>query len=352
MGRGRMSEQVHRRRAPSIRDVAQAAGVSYQTVSRVLNHRPKIAPATVARVNAAIEQLGYRPNRAARALVTSRTRTIGVVLPARSLYGPFSTFLAIEAAARRRGYAVTASPHASDDADDIVRAVDSLVTHGVEGIVAIAPQARARDAMHHLGAGVPVLALQGLPDEVDGNGFDQRGAARLATAHLVELGHRVIAHLPGPDGWAEADERRRGYVEELEAHGIEPLLAPAGDWMPESGFLSGRWLLDRGDVTAVFTANDEMAIGLLAAAAAAGLEVPRDLSVVGFDDMPSARYLAPPLTTIQQDFAELGQRVVAALIDELEHGALQEHRPPLGSRLVVRGSTAMVTNRQRHALPR
>jgi DNA-binding LacI/PurR family transcriptional regulator len=345
-----MTEQQRRDRAPSIHDVAEAAGVSYQTVSRVLNDRPKIAPATRDRVLAAIDALGYRPNRAARALVTSRTRAIGVVLTARALYGPFSTFLAIEAAARQAGYAVSASPHASDDAEDIVRAVDSLVSHGVDGIVAIAPQDRARDAVQHLGARVPVLTLQGLPDEVDGFGFDQRGAAGLATAHLIELGHRVIAHLPGPDGWAEADERRRGYVEEMAAHGLEPLLAPAGDWTPESGYLSAAALFARGDVTAVFAGNDEMATGLLAAAAEAGLAVPRDLSVVGFDDIPAARYLAPPLTTVQQDFTDLGRRVVAAMIDEIEHGAPHERRPALGSRLVVRSSTAMVTTRERHAV--
>lgn len=344
-----MDEQGDRRRAPSIRDVADAAGVSYQTVSRVLNHHPKIAASTAARVHAAIEQLGYRPNRAARALVTSRTRTIGVVLTARALYGPFSTFLAIEAAARHRGYAVSASPHASDDAEDIVRAVDSLVAHGVDGIVAIAPQDRARDAMHHVGVRVPVLTLQGHEEEVDGYGFDQRGAARLATAHLVELGHRVIAHLPGPDGWAEADERLRGYLEEMERHGLDPTLAEPGDWTPRSGHESGRLLLARGDVTAVFSGNDEMAIGLLAAAAEAGLTVPDDLSVVGFDDIPSARYLVPPLTTIQQDFGDLGARVVGAMIDEIEHGGPREHPRALGSRLVVRGSTAAVTNRLRHA---
>jgi DNA-binding LacI/PurR family transcriptional regulator len=273
-----------------------------------------------------------------------------VVLTAQSLYGPFSTFLAIEAAARRRGYAVSASPHASDDADDIVRAVDSLVTHGVEGIVAIAPQDRARDAMHRIGARVPVLTLQGLPDEVDGYGFDQSGAARSATAHLLSLGHRVVAHLPGPDDWAEAEERRRGYIEEMTEHGLQPVLAPPGDWTPESGYISGRSLLGRGDVTAVFAGNDEMAIGLLAAAREAGLDVPGDLSVVGFDDIPAARYLTPPLTTVQQDFDELGRRVIDALLDQIEHGALQQRGPALGSRVVVRGSTAMVTNRPRHAV--
>ncbi|MDX6551849.1 MAG: hypothetical protein QOH74_337 [Gaiellales bacterium] len=344
-----MAEQHGRLRPPSIRDVADRAGVSYQTVSRVLNDHPKIRASTAERVQAAIGELGYRPNRAARALVTARSRTIGVMLTARPLHGPFSAFLAIEAAARERGYAVSATPNASDDADDIARAVDSLLSHRVEGIVAIAPQDRARDAIHRIGARVPVLTLQGGPDEVDGFAIDQRGGARIATRHLIELGHRRIAHLPGPEGWAEADDRRRGYRAEIAAAGLEPLLAPRGDWSPDAGYEIGRRLLAELKPTAVFAANDEMAIGLLAAAAEAGVAVPSRLSVVGFDDIPPAKYLSPPLTTVEQDFAELGRRTIAALIDEIEHGASLQQHPPLASRLIVRGSTAMITNRTQDA---
>ncbi|MGN6741945.1 MAG: LacI family DNA-binding transcriptional regulator [Amnibacterium sp.] len=344
-----MDERQSGHRAPSIRDVAEAAGVSYQTVSRVLNEHPKVHPDTAARVQAAIGELGYRPNRAARALVTKRTRTLGVLITARPLYGPFSSFLAIEQAARERGYAVTASPNASDDVADIAQAIDSLLAHGVEGIVAIAPQDRARDTIHRIGARVPVLTLQGAPDEVDGVPIDQRGGARLATRHLIELGHRRILHIPGPPGWAEAEERRRGYLEEMAAHGLEPLLAEPGDWTPEAGYVSGRTALARWDVTAVFTANDEMAVGLLAAAAETGLKVPQDLSVVGFDDVPYARYLAPPLTTVEQDFNEIGRRAIDALIDEIEHGVALPRTPPLPWRLIVRASTAEVTVRTRLA---
>jgi DNA-binding LacI/PurR family transcriptional regulator len=271
--------------------------------------------------------------------VTARTHTIGVVLTARALHGPFSSFLAIERAARERGYAVSATPNASDDAADIARAVDALLAHGVEGIVAIAPQDRAREAIHRVGTRIPVITLQGAPDEIDGFVIDQQGGARLATRHLVGLGHRRIAHLPGPEGWAEADERRRGYAAEMAAHGLEPLIAAEGDWTPGAGYASGRRLLLDESVTAVFAANDEMAIGLLAAAAEAGIAVPGRLSVAGFDDIPAARYLAPPLTTVEQDFAELGRRAIAALIDEIEHGAPLQQHPPLTSRLIVRSST-------------
>lgn len=344
-----MDEQRDRRgRAPSIHDVAEAAGVSYQTVSRVLNAHPKVHPDTAARVHAAVVHLGYRPNRAARALVMKRTRTVGVLIAARPLYGPFSSFLAIEEAARERGYTVTASPNGSEDVADIARAIDSLLMQGVEGIIAIAPQDCARDAIRRIGAHVPVLTLQGAPDEIDAFPIDQRGGARLATRHLVELGHRRILHVPGPPGWAEAEERRRGYLEEMAAHGLEPLLADPGAWTAEAGYVSGRSAFRRWDATAAFTANDEMAVGLLAAAVEAGLHVPDDLSVVGFDDIPSARYLAPPLTTVEQDFGEIGRRAMDALIDEIEHGAPLPPNPPLPWRLVVRCSTAQVTNRGRH----
>ena len=330
-----MDERI-RGRPPSIRDVAERAGVSYQTVSRVLNHQPRIRPSTVERVHAAIDELGYRPNRAARALVTSRTHTIGVLLSARALHGPFSSFLAIVDAARARGYTVTAAPNASDDPADIVSALESLLAHGVEGIVAIAPQDRAREAIHRSGSGVPVITLQGGPEEVDGFGIDQREGARLATRHLLELGHTRIAHLPGPVGWAEAEERQRGYVEEMTAHGLQPRFAAAADWTADGGYAVGADLFAAGGVTAVFVANDDMAVGLLAAARAASIRVPENLSVVGFDDVPTARFLEPALTTVQQDFAALGRRAIAGLLDEIEGAPPGTPHPRLVPGLVVR----------------
>jgi DNA-binding LacI/PurR family transcriptional regulator len=134
----------------------------------------------------------------------------------------------------------------------------------------------------------------------------------------------------------------------MAANGLEPILAPAGDWTPDAGYASAREVLRNPSVTAVFTANDEMAVGLLAAAAEAGIDVPGRLSVVGFDDIPTAKFLSPPLTTIEQDFGELGRRTIAALIDEIEHGASLQQHPALTSRLIVRSSTAMVTNRIQH----
>jgi DNA-binding LacI/PurR family transcriptional regulator len=337
-----MQHREQRLRPPSIRDVADRAGVSYQTVSRVLNAHPSIRADTEERVRAAIDALGYRPNRAARALVTARSRTIGVLLTARPLHGPFSSFLAIVDAVRERGYSVTTTPNASDDPADILRALEELLAHGVEGIVAIAPQDRAREAVRQSGAPVPVLTLQGVPDETNDFGFDQYEAARLATRHLVDLGHRRIDHLAGPLGWGEAEQRQRGYEHVLRERGLTPRVL-SGDWTPDSGMTVGLRMLADDRPTAVFAANDEMAVGLLAAASDLGLSVPGDLSVVGFDDVPYAKHLRPALTTIRQDFGDLGRRAIALLIDEIEGMVPAEPLPRVPSTLVVRASTAEVT---------
>lgn len=344
-------------RPPSIRDVAEKAGVSYQTVSRVLNEHPSLRPDTVERVQAAIQDLGYRPNRAARALVTSRNHTIGVLLSARALYGPFSSFITIVEAARERGYSVTITPNATDDPADIVDGLDALISHGVEGIVAIAPQDRAREAVRQSGADVPVLTLQGGPDETLDFGFDQQEGARLAVRHLLGLGHRRIVHLPGPSGWAEAEERQRGFESIMRERRLPVLVAPETDWTTDSGHaialqvLSGHGLRGADRPTAIFAANDDTAIGVLAAAVDLGLRVPEDLSVVGFDDVPHAKHLRPALTTVRQDFGELGRRAIAALLDEIEGTVRPVPHPRVLPHLVVRDSTADVTIEDRRARP-
>ncbi|WP_375388200.1 LacI family DNA-binding transcriptional regulator [uncultured Amnibacterium sp.] len=333
-----------RARPPSIHDVASRAGVSYQTVSRVLNGAPRIRPDTIERVQRAIGELGYRPNRAARALVTRRTRTIGVLLTAKTLHGPYSSFLAIVDAAAERGYGVTTTPIASDDAAAITDAVEQLLAHGIDGIVAIAPQDRARDALHRIDAHVPVITLQGGPDEVEDFGLDQREAARIAVEHLVALGHRSILHIPGPRGWAESEERERGYRRAMADHGLVAEVTERGDWTVDGGYRVALATLPAGDVSAVFAANDEMAIGAIAAARDLGLDVPGGLSVVGVDDVPVARFVAPALTTVRQDFPLIGRRALDVLIAEIEGDAVPAIHERLPPELVVRRSTAQVTN--------
>ena len=326
-------------RAPSIRDVARLAGVSHQTVSRVLNEHPSIRPETKQRVLDAMKELSYRPNRAARALVTSRSATLGVLSASSAQYGPASSIRAIERAARAEGYFVNTVNVDGSDVDDIQAALSHLLDLGIEGLVVIAPQVRVFDALVARGLELPFVTMQSTGRQDDhALSVDQITGARRATRHLIELGHTRIQHLAGPLDWIEAEASIAGFHAELEAAGlpfVEPLV---GDWTPESGYLAGREIARRGDVTAVFSANDQMALGLIHALREAGLDVPGDVSVAGFDDIPEAAHFWPPLTTVRQDFDEFGRRCIARLV-----GAIRGEEAPersLVPDLIVRESTA------------
>ncbi len=326
-------------RAASIRDVARVAGVSYQTVSRVVNDHPSIRPETKQRVLDAMEQLQYRPNRAARMLVTSRSKTFGILTSNRHHYGPATSIRAIEEAAQESGYSVvTKNLTATDDAS-IVQALDHLADQAVEGLVIIAPQVRVLTAIERLSLRVPYVTLQSTGEAGShALSIDQVAGARLVTRHLIELGHRSIYHLAGPQDWIEAEARMRGFLAEMSDNDV-PTTAPIlGDWTADFGYRAGRELLRFRDFTAIFSSNDQMALGLLHAVREAGLDCPRDISIVGFDDIPEAAHFAPPLTTIRQDFAEIGRRCVALLFAQLE--GRDADLPAIEPTLLVRSSTA------------
>ena len=331
-------------RIPNIRDVARLAGVSHQTVSRALNESPNVRAGTRERVLAAIEQLGYRPNEAARALSSKRSRLIGVLSTQGSHYGPSKSVQAIENAARDAGYRLTTSNIAAGDPDAIRAGLDALVAQSVEAIVVVAPQVRTVEAIRELSIAVPFVTLEatGL-DPLHGLSVDQVGGARLAVRHLVGLGHERIAHVSGPLDWVEAQARVAGYEAELAASGLAAMTVLEGDWTPEAGYRLGLELLrgeDGADApTAVFAANDQLALGLLHAASTLELRVPRDLSVVGFDDMPEAAHFQPPLTTVRQDFPEIGRRAMARLVAALG-GADAPADALILPELIVRESTA------------
>ncbi|MCU1438369.1 MAG: putative transcriptional regulator, LacI-family [Naasia sp.] len=326
-------------RAASIRDVARLAGVSHQTVSRVLNDHPSMRPATRQRVLDAMESLQYRPNRAARVLVTSRSRTIGILIFNRFHYGPASSVLAIEEAARIAGYSVVTANLRGTDPSAIVEALDHLLDQAAEGLVVIAPQQRVFDAISTLSIRVPYVTLQSTEhEETHALSVDQITGARIATRHLLELGHRSIYHLTGPQDWIEAEARMRGFLAEMSDWDV-PTTAPIlGDWTADFGYRAGRELLRYRDFTAVFSSNDQMALGFLHAVREAGLDCPGDVSIVGFDDIPEAAHFAPPLTTVRQDFPELGRRCVALLLGQLEGG--EGYSNTIAPELVVRASTA------------
>ena len=322
-------------------DVAARAGVSHQTVSRVLNGFAGIRPETRYRVETAIADLGYRPNKAARALVTSRTRAIGVLAPATTDFGPTSSLHAIERAVRDAGYhpLITSTPV---EAEAVRASLEFLLDQSIEALVVIAPYRVVLDELRDLHGDLPVVALQtgALRAGASAVGIDQVAGARLAVRHLLELGHRGIQQLAGPDAFIEAAVRRRAVDDELTARGIPKLPTLTGDWSADSGYAAGA-LIDPA-ATAVVCGNDQMALGLVHALTDLGRRVPQDVSVVGFDDIPESAHSLPPLTTVHQDFEEVGRRAVHALVATLEGRDADGGSTAVTPELIVRQSTARV----------
>jgi DNA-binding LacI/PurR family transcriptional regulator len=317
-----------------VRDVARVAGVSPQTVSRVLNGHASIRDDTRARVLEAVATLGYRMNNAARSLGTRTTRTLGVVASDAALYGPSAGIAALESAARAHGrWIATAYADAADPAS-VVAAVQHLLSQGVDGIILVAAHLRTSEAVAAARPGVPVVALH------DGAGTDRQAeGAALAVRHLVALGHRRIAEVSGPADWTEAVARSRGVAAALAEAGLEAAGRWAGDWSAAAGAAVAAAVADAvgrpSGPTAVVTANDQMALGLIAGLRARGVDVPAGVSVAGFDDNPDAAFYRPALTTVRLDLSGEAHRVVAAVIGEPDSAA-----SPAPPRLIERASTA------------
>lgn len=325
---------------PVMADVARLAGVSHQTVSRVLNGHPNVSPATKANVLAAIRDLGYRPNIAARALVTGKTNVLGVISFDTTLYGPASMLYGIERAARP-GYFVAIASLPSFDRASLTQAVERFLGQAVAGIIVIAPQTAAAEALAGLAIGVPLVAVGcGGTAALPSVRIDNVAGAEMATRHLLDLGHQTVHHIGGPDSWHDARDRINGWRQALRTAGAPEPEMPRGDWSARSGYEAGRRLAARPEVTAVFCANDPMAVGFLRAAAEAGRRVPQDVSVVGFDDVQEAAYFSPPLTTIRQDFGALGERALHLLMSQITAGGEAPPPPPVVPELIVRSSSA------------
>jgi DNA-binding LacI/PurR family transcriptional regulator len=331
-----------RRRAPVMTDVARLAGVSHQTVSRVINGSPQVRDATRERVLVAMRALDYRPNSAARALVTGRSRTLGVVSFDTTLYGPASTLYSIERAAHDADYLITIVSLEALDRASVLSAVERLRMQGVDGILVIAPLAGAAEALVDLPRDLPVVAVEAGPAGVlPVVAVDQRAGAALATRHLLDLGHPTVAHISGPLDFLEAGQRIDGWRATLEAAGAGVPEILVGDWSPCSGYELGRRLVRSGDASAIFVANDQMALGVLRALHEAGVDIPGQVSVVGFDDIPEAQYFTPPLTTVRQDFGEVGRTSLRLMLEMMEaEGEVPSSPPMVAPELVLRSSTA------------
>ncbi|MEV1064586.1 LacI family DNA-binding transcriptional regulator [Streptomyces sp. NPDC050263] len=337
------------RKAASIRDVAQAAGVSYQTVSRVINSHPNVREETRKRVEGAIEALGFRRNPTAFALASGVTRSVTVLTSNTTLYGYAATLQGLEEAARAAGYSLGVKVLTPED--DLDRTISTAASGG-GGLMVIGFDRLGASALRRVPADVPCAAVVEAPPRRrkpprPAVWADDREAARAATAYLLELGHRTVHHVAIPTTGAArgtAGPRAQGWRKALEAAGVTPPEPHGGEgWDAQVGYEEGRRLADDPDVTAVLCGNDDLALGVLRALHHAGRSVPGDVSVVGFDDAPHSGFLTPALTTVRMDFQGLGRDAFELLRDQLETG----HRPAAptfaGTDLIIRESSGSPT---------
>lgn len=333
-------EVDRQRRRPVMRDVARLAGVSHQTVSRVLNGSPLVSAEVRARVEAAVEQLDYRRHASARALASRRTMILGVVSVGTWQYGPSVVLFSIAEAAQEAGYRTSLIGLRDTDRSSMREALDQLTRDSVDGVVIIAPLASTAAAVEGIRTEVPVVMFEpGVHNGTTLVSIDEVLGARLATRHLLDLGHRTVHQISGPDGWLGTEARLAGWRAELASAGRVAHPPVAGDWSSRSGYLAGRAIAEDPDATAVFVANDQMALGVYQALAEAGRSIPQDISVVGFDDTPEAGCYHPALTTVRLDFAEVGRQCVDRLLRRIG-GEVLEPTEAVRPELVVRASSA------------
>lgn len=323
-----------------LRDVARAAGVSHQTVSRVLNNAPRVAPETRARVLETIRKMDYRLNATARALSTGQSRTLGVITSDPREYGPSNTVHGINEAAAAQGWSVSVVELRGPEPDLIDQTIERLTSQAVEGIITIAPYRAVARALADAPHRIPMLTLDSSFDaHVPAVAVDEVGGSRKATDYLLGLGHKTVWHISGPLDSIAAEERVEGWRAALSAAGaVEPPLL-IGDWSARSGFELGQQLAAQPDVTAVFCANDQTALGAMRALQEAGRRIPQDVSVTGFDDMPEASYMYPPLTTVRSDFSEVGRRCLSIMLELLSGPSRDWVTSIVPTDLVIRSST-------------
>lgn len=318
-------------------EVARLAGVSHQTVSRVLNDQAGVRPETRERVVRAVEELGYRRNLTARALVTRQTSLLGVIWMGAGFYGPSSTVASIEVAARAAGWSALVA--AVKGPDDVLPALEGFAERGADGFVVVAPQEGIAGIVRPAVGGVPAVMVcdMGADPVLHTVSVDQRLGARMATRHLVERGARRIVHIGGPGDWFDARARLAGWRDVIRAEGLEEPEVVQGDWGARSGYDGARALIGDRLPDAVFCSNDAMALGALAAFREAGVDVPGRVRVVGYDDIDGTAWSAPPLTTVRQPFGDLGALCMDVLLRATAGEAPGVHL--IEPRLMVRETT-------------
>lgn len=325
---------------PNIYDVARLAKVSHQTVSRVINDNASIRPETKLRVQKAMKTLGYRPNMAARALASSRSRMIGILSSDTDFTGPATMVHQMEIAAREAGFVAVTCGVDPNSSESVLAGIEHLMRLDIEGMAVVTPQSQAVDLVREQVDVIPVVTLDSMyrMDELAVS-VDNFAGGVTATQHLIDLGHRQIVHIGGPKNWFESTARAAGYTSTMLTANLVPQIID-GDWEISAGYRIARELdFDGRGITAMFVANDRMALGVMHACRERGIEIPGRLSVVGFDDLEESFYYWPPLTTLRQDFQELGKRAMRLLLNELA-GIQGRKVDRLVPGLVVRKSTA------------
>lgn len=325
-----------------MRDVAALAKVSHQTVSRVINGVGIVAPDTRERVLEAITALGYRPNFTARALVTQRSGLLGIISPAQTYFGPSSMQLGVELAAHERGFLTVLSSLEEFTTETLADAIGRFSSLSVEAIILIEPLESILLDLKRFDTPMPLVSVMspemghrlGTPTAT----LDHIPGIRALLRHLRDLGHEQIIHLRGRDGWYESREREECYRDEMLAAGLTPLVIPTNSWSPQAGFEAVMELSLAAMPTAIFAASDDLALGAIHALQLRGIRVPQDVSVVGVDDIPTAPFLTPSLTTVRQDFSAVGKALVDLAIECIEQGKALARILPV--EIIVRDSSA------------
>jgi DNA-binding LacI/PurR family transcriptional regulator len=326
------------RRQPSMADVAARAGVSPITVSRVANGSPAVLEETRERVLAAMAELGYRPNKAARALKTGRFGTLGILTVNLSTYGNTRMIAALARAAEHVGYSVTHLA-ASPGPDDVQGAYQRLMEQAVDGLVVLADHEHLEARGFALPEGLPIVYASGGHPLYPAVDSDQVGGARQATGYLLSLGHSNVWHVAGPATYFSANARLEGWRATLLEAGIRPPEVLVGDWTSHTGYVLGKQLAADPEVTAIFVANDQMALGVMRALHEAERQIPGDVSVVGFDDAEDSAEFWPPLTTIHQEFDHSGAICVDLLLRAIRGEPVSPTQITVPTRLVIHEST-------------
>lgn len=329
-------------RRTTLYDVARHSGVSYQTVSRVINHHPSVSDETRERVQRAIIELDYRPNRAAQSLAGTKSRTLAMVTYGLNNYGPAQMVINIEQACRAAGYDLIFTNVADHHLTTLNGSIEYVRRWDIDGLLLITPvEGLSYEELAAMFGNIPVALIgtrmgSSAPSIV----VDQMAGTRQITEHLIGSGHKRICEISGPLQWFDAQERHDSWLETLQNHRLTPGESIVGDWSAKSGYDAANSLMMRGEhFTALVVANDQMAMGAIHALRERGLRVPEDISVAGFDDIPEAAFFGPPLTTIRQDFANLGRQGVEHLIQRINHPAHQSKQVVIAPQLIVRQST-------------